>query len=1150
MNKIEDFLPVVEADFYKDKVGQINDLIQRDDVVNVGIIGPYGSGKSSLLKTYMAQSKYKTINISLAKYNYENSILDSNNDFNWSKELVERDNELEKGILQQIFYDYKNKKTGSSSIKKIKKINKLPYYILVPFVTLFTILILFNEFLNSRRVDWLDLIYNHQVYFGLILSVFLTCLVLTIIFDLFINKSLKFIRINEIELSFDVDKSVSLVDKFLTEIVYYFDNSKTRVVIFEDLDRFERISRLLMKLKEVNKIINSKYYSTKNIKDKIVFIFAISDDSIKEPELKVKFFDSIIPIRRFVNHESIKNELQNIVTGESKISSACTNELSYWVHDKRLLKLIKNDFYDFKRDNEDCDKSLVYAFYKNLVYEDYDQLLIGKSIINKLIKTKNEIIKEQKLEIENKIKEIESKVEKLQKEVVMNKSDLLTLLANEISIIDGKRGMTYVNSEYDFTNDNITYNCIINGYISTHSINSKRIPRFTEFRERYQRITESSENDYQEELNTLRSQLRTLNSLTLLEIAKENSIQLKNKLIDINQQNSKYRLNNEQIDFIFIMISKGYIAEDYGKFIFRINEGILSSEDNQFFNQITYEKQQKLLYEPVNVAEIIERLPISLFDTKYVLNFSLIYFIYSNKEKYQDRYKKITDQIFSSQQEFEQIFTNIIFEKEYSNTIIIDTYKSNEQTFINMISQIKDYDIKVKIIILILENHDLKSMKTIIAPILNQIKNINEYFNSFNDDQFKEILKDYDIKFDLIENVDSTKLETIIHLSAFIINEVNINKILRHINFDNTTDNKLYSEIERLDNKYLNFKTYINGNLELFISKVWLNKEGEYNEDEVSIVKLLNSKIDSKLLLNVIEKNNTIISNISNVETKYYQPLLDRNKIRPTLDNLYLLFKNNIDFSKIGYELTIEATDKDYELKSKDDYLSFVVWLINTKIIKVFDGELIDIDSVFTKSKNIKNDEFLLSALKVKIPAEIKFTPLIQNGLLESLGFYITSNPTFYIMKSKNVVDKGHLNYIIDNLTKSNATYENFVEFINNKKISIREEYDFSNKKFNETLKRYYIDNQENLDEILWYSTKSNDLEALGKSIKSGIYHDQIDTILFNLGTPYNQISDTEMKLDYSMIDINFLTILKNVKLIEMHKNNKTSSCRVKLIKN
>jgi DNA replication protein DnaC len=108
--KIEDYLNTLEWA-----------LNNRDKIKNIAIAGPYGSGKSSVIKTFQKKHKYNSdysfLNISLATFK-EEIIEEKPKEKPKEKENILRLIEL--SILQQLFYHEKDNKIPDSRFKKIK----------------------------------------------------------------------------------------------------------------------------------------------------------------------------------------------------------------------------------------------------------------------------------------------------------------------------------------------------------------------------------------------------------------------------------------------------------------------------------------------------------------------------------------------------------------------------------------------------------------------------------------------------------------------------------------------------------------------------------------------------------------------------------------------------------------------------------------------------------------------------------------------------------------------------------------------------------------------------------------------------------------------------------------------------------------------
>ena len=87
----EDLTPKDNIDNEKNYANALNYALQNETIKNIGITGPRGAGKSSIIKTYAKNHReYTYLNISLGNFAYIN---DEN-----------LENRIEKSILQQIFY--------------------------------------------------------------------------------------------------------------------------------------------------------------------------------------------------------------------------------------------------------------------------------------------------------------------------------------------------------------------------------------------------------------------------------------------------------------------------------------------------------------------------------------------------------------------------------------------------------------------------------------------------------------------------------------------------------------------------------------------------------------------------------------------------------------------------------------------------------------------------------------------------------------------------------------------------------------------------------------------------------------------------------------------------------------------------------------
>ena len=141
--------PVVAHKSYDKYVDALHNKIAADDVDNIGVIAPYGAGKSSLIMTYKDKyPKEKTITISLANFNASDK--DNNSEGVGEANVKDIECAVEKSILQQFLFHVKKSRVPNSRIQGInynQRIFSFGFgFLLIAFIVLLSCTIL--EFLN------------------------------------------------------------------------------------------------------------------------------------------------------------------------------------------------------------------------------------------------------------------------------------------------------------------------------------------------------------------------------------------------------------------------------------------------------------------------------------------------------------------------------------------------------------------------------------------------------------------------------------------------------------------------------------------------------------------------------------------------------------------------------------------------------------------------------------------------------------------------------------------------------------------------------------------------------------------------------------------------------------------------------------------
>lgn len=374
--------------------------------------GPFGSGKSSVIKTLIEKEKnnkdLKFLTLSLATLDaindtkirekqredgngikcneteqneassdrtiYENHIFSFHNN-----EVLNR--KIEYSILQQLVYREKRETLPNSRFKRIpyipeKTIKNITLSIIV---FIFCFLIVFEP--KWCQVEILYRIFDWGYWInGIcdIISLILMCIILYI----YLRKLITFsgnARLNQISIigsEIQIKDENSIFNHHLDEILYFFQCTEYNVVIIEDLDRFNTTD-IFLKLRELNYLLNQSNI----VGRKITFVYAIKDDLFVDSS-RTKFFDyitTVIPVISFYNSKTkLREALDELGHNEQEIDNETVKEVSFFIDDMRLLKNIVNEYHQYCLhlgcgDNHkiNYNKLLAMIVYKNYYPNDF-----------------------------------------------------------------------------------------------------------------------------------------------------------------------------------------------------------------------------------------------------------------------------------------------------------------------------------------------------------------------------------------------------------------------------------------------------------------------------------------------------------------------------------------------------------------------------------------------------------------------------------------------------------------------------------------------------------------------------------------------------------------------------------------------------------
>lgn len=406
---IEDLNKNEKTHFYNLSANEINkdsiylealdSAIKDEKVYNIAITGKYGAGKTSTITTYESiHNEYKYLNISLASFK------DNGQDNNAS---------IERSILQQLFYSVDSKKIPFSRFKRIKGISDKEIYsklltILLILISLFlSVYLLKNpQFINIDvlKGNFTIIIQKYFTNFwkGLLVFILGILAMISSIITIYylVKRAIVLLELSniklkneniEVELKPNEVNADSIFNKYLDEIIYFFEETNYDVIVIEDLDRFKKSNEVFIKLRELNKLINN----CETINRRIKFIYCIKDEMFENKE-RTKFFDFIVPIIPVINSANSRQKLLDKLKDNSldkSLDKQFIKSITLYIDDMRILNNIMNEFNIYRKNLQNItnlaqENLFSIIVFKNLYPREFAELQNGTGIIYNIFNTK------------------------------------------------------------------------------------------------------------------------------------------------------------------------------------------------------------------------------------------------------------------------------------------------------------------------------------------------------------------------------------------------------------------------------------------------------------------------------------------------------------------------------------------------------------------------------------------------------------------------------------------------------------------------------------------------------------------------------------------------------------------------------------------
>lgn len=949
---------------------------------NIAVTGNYGSGKSSVLNTYIkTHKKHKFLNISLATFTEEVA--------QQGEETKPTTQKIEKSILQQIFYSTSSSKLPDSSFHRIKKISfwkKLVWELLFLSFLIPLLLVFQNDIV--LRV-WNFITGSHPVWYFIAGSFLIVALIVLYFIISFFFK-MRFIKFSfqKIELGLDSVKEESLLNRYIDEILYFFEKTKYNVVVIEDLDRFKN-TEIFIKLRELNTLLNQYEKITRNI----VFIYALKDEVFKDHS-RTKFFEFIIPIIPVVNIQNscdiffkLKEKYPDSVLKD--LSDDFLQDLGLYIDDMRIVKNCINEFkiYDkkinkkdyseecFEKENSDDEvneeshvhnrnKLFALIVYKNLYPDDFAKLSQNQGDLAEIFKRKKDIVQNELKSIGKEISELETQIQEVEKQIAWDIAELRTIYVAKIlesTHAFAKNEISTFIKDEEFHKIKKTNTIFLTDFNSRRYGNAIAKSEYKiNFSEIERKINPSLSYDERElivkmgknrKIKGIRNQI--VNNQIFMNTYHTMSFK---KLVTTKIPVEKFTENvpGEKKDFIAFLLRNGYIDENYFDYISYFYEGAISATDKEYLLLIKNRKSPLVNLQLTKIENVIKRINSEEWTVPSVLNYSLLTYLLEKKDSHITdflhaliRYKKEQKNSFFS--DYESLIDSIILLND-KNISFFSNYENRNPEHLKYLYEelykIIQYQSELITLVFQNENLDIKYYFFIYGEIDRSDRDAIAFLESDISflhrklDEDKAIIQSkislLSLTFNLQQDtVNYDIFDIIIKNNAYTLTRENFDIILRFYDKELSSPiSDYYTRILSLPEESI--KNYVNDKLQVFIEKIILPLD-TLSESEEALISLLNSpSISDSDKVEIIGKNTGKISDITMItetvieadtkgDTKTidaWEELFKLQKVAPTWKNVFEFFrhkKNVLDEILINFINNKEIVDSLVKIKPLSD---------------------------------------------------------------------------------------------------------------------------------------------------------------------------------------------------------------------------------------
>lgn len=404
--ELQSLAPRYEASHHAAYVTRLEQAVKDPKNLNIALTGRYGTGKSSVLDEFQARHHRRTLRLAISTLAPDETVSKEENLL--ASAGLAKTNRIQKEVVKQLVYGASRKVGKNSRFSRIAVPSRGKVFAQFAFALAFVGLVLFAfDRLPTMRTffgdqpSWTP--YAAWLVLGVLAAVLLTRVRLSL------HGQFRVSDVKAVGASVSLtEQAPSYFDKYLDELVHYFEEESKDIVIFEDLDRFDD-PQIFEALRELNILLNDTPKRRRRRRGNLVgraiawviglfpgdlvgrarrrlsmewsnrllgtgvplrFVYAVKDSLFEKlggdtKELvaagdatcaetlranRTKFFDIVIPLVPFISHRNARELLADLLKRagiHEDIDRRLQSMVAKHATDMRLLRNICNEYVVF-----------------------------------------------------------------------------------------------------------------------------------------------------------------------------------------------------------------------------------------------------------------------------------------------------------------------------------------------------------------------------------------------------------------------------------------------------------------------------------------------------------------------------------------------------------------------------------------------------------------------------------------------------------------------------------------------------------------------------------------------------------------------------------------------------------------------------------